>query len=161
MLPSTTATPSGSISSGFSNPIVPLQSNTAWLLSYNRKDFNDAEAKRARVENVGEADDFSSRGFGFVGVIIGKSGENIKYLQVQSGARIEVNRAEQLINDVLTAARSANAGDSGFISAQAFTNTPTCDDSKVGLIIGKGGEKIKSMQTISGACVQVSYVDVL
>ncbi|KAG0463943.1 hypothetical protein HPP92_020012 [Vanilla planifolia] len=91
-----------------------------------------------------------------VDVIIGKSGENIKYLQVQSGARIEVNRAEQLINDVLTAARSANAGGSGFISAQAFTNTPTCDDSKVGLIIGKGGEKIKSMQTISGACVQTS-----
>lgn len=62
---------------------------------------------------------------GRVGVIIGKSGETIKYLQLQSGARIQVTRdmdadlnsptrgveltgsaeqiakAEQLINDVL------------------------------------------------------------
>ncbi|PKA56436.1 hypothetical protein AXF42_Ash014939 [Apostasia shenzhenica] len=82
---------------------------------------------------------------GRVGVIIGKSGETIKYLQVQSGARIQVTRdmdadpnsltrpvelsgtpeqiskAEQLINDVLT---EADAGGSGTIAARKFTDAP-------------------------------------
>ncbi|KAF8400975.1 hypothetical protein HHK36_014278 [Tetracentron sinense] len=89
---------------------------------------------------------------GRVGVIIGKAGETIKYLQLQSGAKIQVTRdmdadpnsqtrlveltgtpeqiskAEQLINDVL---------------------------SEVGLIIGKGGETIKNMQARSGARIQL------
>ncbi|XP_020599104.1 far upstream element-binding protein 2-like, partial [Phalaenopsis equestris] len=120
---------------------------------------------------------------GRVGVIIGKSGETIKYLQVQSGARIQVTRdmdadphsqsrtveligtsdqiskAEQLINEVLA---EAEAGGSGIISARKFTITTTgaehfsmkVPNNKVGLIIGKGGETIRNMQTTSGARIQ-------
>ncbi|XP_020695877.1 far upstream element-binding protein 1 [Dendrobium catenatum] len=121
---------------------------------------------------------------GRVGVIIGKSGETIKYLQVNSGARIQVTRdmdsdphsqtrpveligtpeqiskAEQLINEVLA---EAAAGGSGIVSGRKFTSTPTgaehfsmqVPNNKVGLIIGKGGENIKNMQATTGARIQV------
>ncbi|CAL9123551.1 unnamed protein product [Musa acuminata var. zebrina] len=121
---------------------------------------------------------------GRVGVIIGKSGETIKYLQLQSGAKIQVTRdmdadpnaqtrsveligtseqiskAEQLINDVLS---EADAGASGIIAARKFGSVqPGAEqfqmkvpNNKVGLVIGKGGETIKNMQARSGARVQV------
>ncbi|PKU82559.1 hypothetical protein MA16_Dca019588 [Dendrobium catenatum] len=121
---------------------------------------------------------------GRVGVIIGRSGETIKYLQVQSGARIQITRdldadpnaltrsvdligtpeqiskAEQLINEVLS---EADVGGSGIISARKFAAVPTNSDhfsmkvpnNKVGLIIGKGGENIKNMQATCGARIQV------
>ncbi|MQL89899.1 hypothetical protein Taro_022473, partial [Colocasia esculenta] len=119
-----------------------------------------------------------------VGVIIGKSGETIKYLQLQSGAKIQVTRdaeadpnsqtrsveltgtteqvtkAEQLINDVL---KEAEAGGSGIISARKFGSTQVGSEqfvmivpnNKVGLVIGKGGETIKNMQAKSGARIQI------
>ncbi|KAD4384851.1 hypothetical protein R6Q59_010998 [Mikania micrantha] len=120
---------------------------------------------------------------GRVGVIIGKGGETIKYLQLQSGAKIQVTRdmdadphsltraveitgtseaiakAEQLIKEVLAEAES---GGSGIVSRrlpgqqggteQFVMQVP---NNKVGLIIGKGGETIKSMQASSGARIQV------
>ncbi|CAD5186651.1 unnamed protein product [Musa acuminata subsp. malaccensis] len=121
---------------------------------------------------------------GRVGVIIGKSGETIKYLQLQSGAKIQVTRdmdadpnaqtrsveligtseqiskAEQLINDVLS---EADAGASGIIAARKFGSVqPGAEqfqmkvpNNKVGLVIGKGGETIKNMQARTGARVQV------
>ncbi|KAE8658075.1 hypothetical protein F3Y22_tig00116975pilonHSYRG00173 [Hibiscus syriacus] len=117
-----------------------------------------------------------------VGVIIGKAGETIKYLQLQSGAKIQVQRdldadpnsmnrpvelvgtaeqiskAEQLINDVLV---EAEAGGSGMVSrrmtgqagSEHFEMKIPCN--KVGLVIGKGGETIKSMQARTGARIQV------
>jgi far upstream element-binding protein len=121
---------------------------------------------------------------GRVGVIIGKSGETIKHLQLQSGAKIQVtrdmdvqpgsqtrsvelsgtpdqiSRAEQLINDVLA---EADAGSSGTVSSRKY-NAPQpgaeqfqmqIANNKVGLVIGKGGETIKSMQAKSGARIQV------
>ncbi|XP_051194546.1 uncharacterized protein [Lolium perenne] len=121
---------------------------------------------------------------GRVGVIIGKSGETIKHLQLQSGAKIQVtrdmdvqpgsqtrsvdlsgtpdqiSRAEQLINDVLA---EADAGASGTVSNRKY-NPPQpgseqfqmqIANNKVGLVIGKGGETIKSMQAKSGARIQV------
>ncbi|KAH6783853.1 KH domain-containing protein [Perilla frutescens var. hirtella] len=120
---------------------------------------------------------------GRVGVIIGKGGETIKYLQLQSGAKIQVTRdldadpgsttrgvelmgtpdqiakAEQLINDVLS---EADAGGSGIVSRR-LTGQPSGADqfvlqipnNKVGLVIGKGGETIKNMQARSGARIQV------
>jgi far upstream element-binding protein len=117
---------------------------------------------------------------GKVGVIIGKGGETIKYLQLQSGAKIQITRdmdadpnsttravelvgtsdqiarAEQLINDVLAEADSGGAGrrmtgqPGG--SEQFVMKVPT---NKVGLVIGKGGETIKTMQATSGARIQV------
>ncbi|XP_059657083.1 uncharacterized protein LOC132303716 [Cornus florida] len=183
--------------------------------------FNNAEAKRPRVENGGGGFDsndvkgFSSvptefgqkpmipnmtpssipvsYGFqtskkidipnGRVGVIIGKSGETIKYLQLQSGAKIQVTRdmdadpnsltrmveltgtqeqidkAEQFINDVLA---EAEAGGSGIVSRRVTGQQAGSEqfvmfvpNNKVGLVIGKGGETIKNMQASSGARIQV------
>ncbi|XXG48230.1 hypothetical protein AAC387_Pa02g2738 [Persea americana] len=121
---------------------------------------------------------------GKVGVIIGKSGETIKYLQLQSGAKIQVTRdmdadptsltrpvelvgtpeqvskAEQLINDVLA---EAEAGNSGTVTGRRSITgqvggvhfTMKVPNNKVGLIIGKGGEAIKNMQARSGARIQL------
>ncbi|XP_010267026.1 PREDICTED: far upstream element-binding protein 1-like [Nelumbo nucifera] len=119
---------------------------------------------------------------GRVGVIIGKGGETIKYLQLQSGAKIQVTRdmdadpnsltrivelmgtpeqiskAEQLISDVLA---EAEAGGSGIVSRR-FAGQPGAEqfimkvpNNKVGLIIGKGGETIKNMQARTGARIQL------
>ncbi|KAG6492407.1 hypothetical protein ZIOFF_047370 [Zingiber officinale] len=117
---------------------------------------------------------------GRVGVIIGKSGETIKYLQLQSGAKIQVtrdmdadpnsltrsveivgtseqiSRAEQLINDVLA---EADTGASATIASRKLGSVQPGAEQfqmKVGMVIGKGGETIKSMQARSGARIQVS-----
>ncbi|KAF3447510.1 hypothetical protein FNV43_RR12696 [Rhamnella rubrinervis] len=119
---------------------------------------------------------------GRVGVIIGKGGETIKYLQLQSGAKIQVTRdmdadlnsptrmvelmgtpeqiskAEQLINDVLAGAESGGQGIvSRRISGQAGSEqfVMKIPNNKVGLVIGKGGETIKTMQARTGARIQV------
>ncbi|KAL7166441.1 hypothetical protein ACSBR2_037169 [Camellia fascicularis] len=166
--------------------------------------FNNAEAKRPRVENGSGFDSNDSKGFSYgstvsygyqgtskkvdipngrVGVIIGKAGETIKYLQLQSGAKIQVTRdmdadpnsltrmvelvgtpdqiakAEQLIHDVLS---EAEAGASGLASRRVTGQLPGGEqfvmkipNNKVGLVIGKGGETIKNMQARSGARIQV------
>ncbi|KAL7166440.1 hypothetical protein ACSBR2_037169 [Camellia fascicularis] len=174
--------------------------------------FNNAEAKRPRVENGSGFDSNDnaapkpmisnvthssipvSYGYqgtskkvdipnGRVGVIIGKAGETIKYLQLQSGAKIQVTRdmdadpnsltrmvelvgtpdqiakAEQLIHDVLS---EAEAGASGLASRRVTGQLPGGEqfvmkipNNKVGLVIGKGGETIKNMQARSGARIQV------
>ncbi|XP_057524026.1 uncharacterized protein LOC130803844 [Amaranthus tricolor] len=119
---------------------------------------------------------------GRVGVIIGRAGDTIKNLQLQSGARIQVTRdaehdpnmqsrtvelmgnqdqiakAEQLINQVLA---EADAGGPGAVSRR-FSGAPGSEplvlkvpNNKVGLVIGKGGETIKNIQSRSGARVQV------
>ncbi|XVF89112.1 hypothetical protein PTKIN_Ptkin19aG0104400 [Pterospermum kingtungense] len=117
-----------------------------------------------------------------VGVIIGKAGETIKYLQLQSGAKIQVQRdmdadpgslnrpveltgtaeqiakAEQLIHDVLA---EAEAGGSGIVSRRLTGHIGSdhfemkIPNNKVGLVIGKGGETIKNMQARTQARIQV------
>ncbi|KAK1417911.1 hypothetical protein QVD17_27047 [Tagetes erecta] len=175
--------------------------------------FNNAEAKRSKFDNDGSGwetndnRDFSSApadlghaapsipSYGFnsskkieipngkVGVIIGKAGETIKYLQLQSGAKIQITRdmdadphsltrdvdisgsadaiakAEQLIKDVLA---EAEAGGSGTVSRRVSGQSAGAEqfvmkipNKKVGLVIGKGGETIKSMQASTGARIQV------
>eukprot|EP00262_Sarcandra_glabra_P015345 TRINITY_DN4713_c0_g2_i1.p1 TRINITY_DN4713_c0_g2~~TRINITY_DN4713_c0_g2_i1.p1 ORF type:complete len:583 (+),score=123.08 TRINITY_DN4713_c0_g2_i1:50-1798(+) len=121
---------------------------------------------------------------GKVGVVIGKGGETIKYLQLQSGAKIQVtrdscadpysqtreveltgtseqiSRAEQLIKDVIA---ETDAGGNGSSVAQGYTSTQhgaeqfsmKVPNNKVALIIGKGGETIKNMQNRSGARIQI------
>ncbi|KAG8637621.1 far upstream element-binding protein 2 [Manihot esculenta] len=121
---------------------------------------------------------------GKVGVVIGKGGETIKHIQLQSGAKIQItkdqdadphsltrdvelmgtseqiSRAEELINDVIT---EADAGGSA-LSAEHGLNTKQSGaeqfamkvpNDKVGLLIGKGGETIKYMQSRSGARMQI------
>ncbi|EOA26728.1 hypothetical protein CARUB_v10022814mg [Capsella rubella] len=120
-----------------------------------------------------------------VGVIIGKGGETIKFLQLQSGAKIQVTRdmdadpnaptrtvdltgtpdqiskAEELINDVLQEAEAGGSAGSGGggrrMGGQAGADqfVMKIPNNKVGLIIGKGGETIKSMQAKTGARIQV------
>nr|XP_043628627.1 far upstream element-binding protein 2-like [Erigeron canadensis] len=120
---------------------------------------------------------------GRVGVIIGKAGETIKYLQQQSGAKIQVTRdmdadphsltreveltgseesiekAERLIKDVLAEAES---GGSGTVSRRVSGQSGGAEQfvmqipsRKVGLVIGKGGETIKNFQASTGARIQV------
>ncbi|KAL6980064.1 hypothetical protein U1Q18_021715 [Sarracenia purpurea var. burkii] len=163
--------------------------------------FNSAEAKRPRVANGGLGFDSNDiKGFSYdptvsygyqgtskkidipngrVGVIIGKGGETIKYLQLQSGAKIQVTRdmdadpysptrmvelmgtpdqiakAEQLLCD-------AESGGSGIVSRRLTGQQSGAEqfvmqipNNKVGLVIGKGGETIKNMQASSGARIQV------
>ncbi|CAN4095543.1 unnamed protein product [Withania somnifera] len=173
--------------------------------------LNSAEAKKPRVDNNGAGaggggfDSYehkpivspsvtSSYGYpgqskkieipnGRVGVIIGKGGETIKYLQLQSGAKIQVTRdmdadpnspnravelvgtpdqiakAEQLINEVLS---EADSGGSGLVSRRypgpqsgGEQFSMKVPNNKVGLVIGKGGETIKNMQARTGARIQV------
>ncbi|KAG6571996.1 Far upstream element-binding protein 1, partial [Cucurbita argyrosperma subsp. sororia] len=119
-----------------------------------------------------------------VGLIIGKGGETIKYLQLQSGAKIQitrdfeadpqsltrdvelmgtseqVSRAEQLINEVIA---EADSGGSASTANQAmYSSQPGVEqfvmkipNNKVALVIGKGGETIKSIQSKSVARVQI------
>ncbi|XP_072998850.1 uncharacterized protein [Typha latifolia] len=119
-----------------------------------------------------------------VGVLIGKAGETIRFLQINSGAKIQITRdveadpqsstrpveltgslesiskAEQLIRDVIT---EAEAGGSPALVARGFGTVQSgaeqieiqVANEKVGLIIGKGGETIKNLQTRSGARIQL------
>ncbi|XP_039853246.1 far upstream element-binding protein 1-like isoform X2 [Panicum virgatum] len=119
-----------------------------------------------------------------VGVLIGKAGETIRNLQTSSGAKVQitkdvdadsnaltrsvelvgtlasVDKAEQLIKSVIA---EAEAGGSpaliatGFGSGQSGSEQfeMTVPDNTVGLIIGKGGETIKGLQTRSGARIQL------
>ncbi|CAN1196209.1 Far upstream element-binding protein 3, partial [Linum perenne] len=121
-----------------------------------------------------------------VGVLIGKGGDTIRFLQQNSGAKIQIMRdadadprcttrpveiigtlasiskAEKLIHAVIA---EASVGGSpslvarGHPSAQS-TGVPDqlemqVPNEKVGLIIGKGGETIKGLQTKTGARIQL------
>lgn len=119
-----------------------------------------------------------------VGLVIGKGGETIKYLQHQSGARIQVardgesdprsstrqvelmgtpeqiSRAEQLVKDVI-AEQASTGAPGGAFGGRSFGGHGgeqvqiKVPNNKVGLIIGRGGETIKSLQSRSGARIQV------
>lgn len=154
-----------------SQPAAPPQTTAPSFSSYNSN--YHSSSKKIDIPN------------GRVGVIIGKGGDTIKYLQVQSGAKIQVTRdmdadpnsptrsveiqgtpeqiarAEQLITEVLA---QADAGVSEIVSGRrpggpaqpgAETYQMKIGNNKVGLVIGKGGETIKSMQAKSGARIQV------
>ncbi|GAA0142956.1 RNA metabolism protein [Lithospermum erythrorhizon] len=199
---------------GFSSQSPPAPMDDIQLAKQRAQEiaarlFNAAEVKRPRLDNGDSNEDAGLKSFsggatppmtasygygapnkrieipnGRVGVIIGKGGETIKYLQLQSGAKIQVTRdmdadphsqsrgveltgtpeqiakAEQLINDVLS---EADAGGSGLVSRRitgqqsggAEQFVMMIPNNKVGLVIGKGGETIKTMQATTGARIQV------
>ncbi|XP_022733059.1 far upstream element-binding protein 1-like isoform X2 [Durio zibethinus] len=121
-----------------------------------------------------------------VGVLIGKAGDTIKYLQYNSGAKIQIMRdadadrdaptrpveiigtlssitkAEKLIHAVIA---EADAGGSPSLVARGLATTQAAGaaeqieiqvpNEKVGIIIGRGGETIKGLQTRSGARIQL------
>uniref|UniRef100_A0A7N0U7N6 K Homology domain-containing protein n=1 Tax=Kalanchoe fedtschenkoi TaxID=63787 RepID=A0A7N0U7N6_KALFE len=121
-----------------------------------------------------------------VGVLIGKAGDTIRYLQINSGAKIQITRdaeadpraptrpveligslesiekAEKLIKDVISEADAGGAPSlvaRGIASAQTVAQAEQIQmhvpNDKVGMIIGKGGETIKYLQTTSGARIQL------
>lgn len=121
---------------------------------------------------------------GKVGLIIGKGGETIKSLQSQSGAKIQItkdleadpysqtrgveltgtseqiSRAEQLIDDVLAQTEAGGYASSAKQEANpvqpgAEQFVMTVPNNKVALLIGKGGETIRNMQSRSGARIQI------
>ncbi|XP_065855925.1 uncharacterized protein [Euphorbia lathyris] len=168
---------------------------------------NDAEAKRPRLssdQTVSVSPSFpvpfisqpiqyhGSQGTnkkitipnGKVGVVIGKGGETIKQIQLQSGAKVQItkdqvadphsltrdvelmgtseqiSRAEELINDVISeadAGSSASSAVHGLNVKQSGAEqfAVKVPNDKVGLLIGKGGETIKYMQNKSGARMQI------
>ncbi|KAJ9135601.1 hypothetical protein P3X46_032767 [Hevea brasiliensis] len=121
---------------------------------------------------------------GKVGVVIGKGGETIKHIQLQSGAKIQItkdqdadphsltrdvelmgtseqiSRAEELICDVIAetdTGGSASSAVHGLNTKQSGAEqfAMKVPNDKVGLLIGKGGETIKYMQGRSGARMQI------
>ncbi|KHN29730.1 Far upstream element-binding protein 2 [Glycine soja] len=109
------------------------------------------------------------RANGRVGVIVGKGGETIKYLQLQSGAKIQITRdidadpnsSTRMVELMGTPDAIAESGGSGIVTRR-LTGQAGSDEfvmkipnNKVGLIIGKGGETIKNMQASTGARIQV------
>ncbi|ESQ33420.1 hypothetical protein EUTSA_v10006898mg [Eutrema salsugineum] len=113
-----------------------------------------------------------------VGTLIGKGGEMVRHLQINSGAKIQIRRdaeadpnsalrpvelignlasiekAEKLINQVIAETES------GGVPALFARGVPEqmeikVPNDKVGVIIGRGGETIKNMQTKSRARIQL------
>ncbi|THG19580.1 hypothetical protein TEA_013994 [Camellia sinensis var. sinensis] len=80
-----------------------------------------------------------------IGVLIGKAGDTIRFLQINSGAKIQIIRDADA--DPYSATRPADAGGSSSLVARGF--------GVVGVIIGKGGETIKILQTRSGARIRL------
>ncbi|KAI5069007.1 hypothetical protein GOP47_0015308 [Adiantum capillus-veneris] len=115
-----------------------------------------------------------------VGLVIGKGGDTIKQIQLQSGARVQITkdmdhnpnvpfrtvelmgtpeqieRAEQAIHDVIAEADAAAANTTQATYAPAGEQIQlTVPTNKVGLIIGRGGETIKGLQSKTGARIQL------
>jgi len=112
-----------------------------------------------------------------VGLVIGRGGENIKYLQMTSGARIQVNkdptldapdmrsielsgtpaqieRAERMIEDIGLHDRQQPQS-SGHSMPQGDKLEMMIPNSRTGAVIGKGGETIRSLQQRSGAYINI------
>ncbi|KAF8018217.1 hypothetical protein BT93_H3187 [Corymbia citriodora subsp. variegata] len=121
-----------------------------------------------------------------VGVLIGKNGDTIRYLQYNSGVKIQIvrdaeadmssstrpveltgtkeniSKAEKLIRDVIA---EADAGGSPALVAKGIATAHVpgsaeqielkVPNEKVGILIGRGGDTIKSLQTRSGARIQL------
>ncbi|CAA7045309.1 unnamed protein product [Microthlaspi erraticum] len=112
-----------------------------------------------------------------VGTLIGKGGEMVRHLQFKSGAKIQIRRdseadpnsslrpveiigkaasiekAEMLINQII-AETEAGGVPTLYLKVQEQLEIKVPND-KVGVIIGRGGDTIKSMQTKSRARIQL------
>ncbi|KAJ3216037.1 Far upstream element-binding protein 1 [Dinochytrium kinnereticum] len=105
-----------------------------------------------------------------VGLVIGRMGETIKTLQEKSGAKIAVvpdtdsrggatrlvnitgspdtiEKAKGLIQELLNGSSKPYGGNSGGFESGDFEELKIPND-RVGLVIGKGGEAIKSIQSM-------------
>lgn len=119
-----------------------------------------------------------------VGVIIGKNGETIRRLTVETGAKIQfkpdtnapertayivgtaeqIQRATSMITDLVNRAIVQDqTGGGGSMMSRLGTGSESADvfymhvpANKTGLVIGKGGETIKQISAESGARVELS-----
>jgi len=119
-----------------------------------------------------------------VGLVIGRGGEMINKLQSESGAKIQVapdpppemagvvherqititgmsdavNKAKSLIDEIKTEGKVPERLLAGGGGPGEYTTELQIPASKVGLVIGKGGETIKSLQERAG-CKMVLFQD--
>ncbi|KAH8550436.1 hypothetical protein BGW37DRAFT_499391 [Umbelopsis sp. PMI_123] len=118
-----------------------------------------------------------------VGLVIGKGGENLKRIEAASGARIQfgpdegeserrcnitgeedqIQVARDMVMQVVTDASATDArrggGGGGAYSAYGSggnTVTVNIPGNKVGLVIGSGGETIRSLESQSGAKIAIT-----
>jgi far upstream element-binding protein len=71
------------------------------------------------------------------------------------GSPEQIAHAEQLVKDVIAEASSGGPGGQGYGPSSGEQIQVKVPNNKVGLIIGRGGETIKSLQSRSGARIQV------
>lgn len=116
---------------------------------------------------------------GIVGRIIGKGGETIKALQLQSGAHIsidqdypegmprkitvkgkkeKVERGVKLVNDLIRGGPGATAQVLAAVPG-GTTQVVECPKATIGRVIGRGGETIKRLQATSGARIQINQTE--
>lgn len=104
-----------------------------------------------------DSKDFMDVGIAGVPLIVGKGGVNIKRLQTESGAKIDIERGMTVVGIFGTEEAVAKA--KKMIQTQladsTYSETVDCAAGSIGAVIGKGGETIRSIQEESGARVNV------
>ncbi|KAF8690990.1 hypothetical protein HU200_040716 [Digitaria exilis] len=130
---------SSSAGGGHGSSVPPLSSQSN-APSYSSYGGYQGTSKKIEIPN------------GRVGVIIGKAGETIRYLQLQSGAKIQVTRDNEAEPGAQTRPVELSGTPEQIDKAEQLIKEVLAE---VGLVIGKGGETIKSMQAKSGARIQV------
>ncbi|KAF2290451.1 hypothetical protein GH714_013275 [Hevea brasiliensis] len=87
-----------------------------------------------------------------VGVLIGKGGDTIRYLQYNSGAKIQITRDADANPQSTTRPVEIIGTLSSIKKAEKLISAVIAE---VGLIIGRGGDTIKALQAKSGARIQL------
>lgn len=103
-----------------------------------------------------------------VGRLIGKGGETIKSLEMNHGAKIQIDQdtkkvsitghptqvanCVRAVNELLAAPGEGPGMDAATAEAQEIVD---CPPGLVGRIIGRGGETIKGLQAVSGATISI------
>lgn len=105
-----------------------------------------------------DAKDFIDVGMDGVPVIVGKGGDNIKRLQQESGAKIDIERDLGSVCAIYGTEEAVKKA-RGLIEAQLadakYSELVECPASAIGAVIGRGGATIRSIQEDSGARVNV------
>ncbi|CAG8562359.1 8356_t:CDS:10 [Paraglomus brasilianum] len=113
-----------------------------------------------------------------VGLVIGRGGENLKRIEKTTGARVqfsqdqppdcidrrvsisgppeEVRSARSMIRSLVDDALASQANRRGDYGPSRATVTIHIPSSKVGVVIGRGGETIRDLQDRSGARINVT-----
>ncbi|XP_047327463.1 far upstream element-binding protein 1-like [Impatiens glandulifera] len=169
---------------GFSNPSnpspTPIPSTAQTFTSQFSSSIPPASVQSGTVYGLQGSSKTIAIPNGKVGMVIGKGGETIRYIQLQSGAKIQITRdsdadpyattrnvellgtqqqierAEELIINIIKESDQGNTAQSDPKvqpgNEQIELKVP---NHKVASLIGKGGETIRSIQSQSGARIQI------